>query len=134
MRIKMLGTLLFLVGCSKPSVDPEPTGDASSDASDPVDTDSSDEGGTSGPTDTSTGGEDTAVAEGGEGSGEEGSEEGGETSGSETGGEDTGGSPVEMMADFQLEDLNPTSPRYGEVVSPRDYMEEVSGWYFIKGS
>jgi hypothetical protein len=32
--------------------------------------------------------------------------------------------------DFQLADLNPTSPRYGDQVSPRDYLEAVSGWYF----
>lgn len=34
------------------------------------------------------------------------------------------------MPDFELTDLNPTSPRFGEVVSPRDYLQEVSGWYF----
>jgi hypothetical protein len=39
-----------------------------------------------------------------------------------------------MVADFSLEDLNPESPRFGEMISPRDYIEEVSGWYFIKGS
>ena len=31
---------------------------------------------------------------------------------------------------FTLEDRNPTSPRYGRAVSPRDYLEKVSGWYF----
>lgn len=34
------------------------------------------------------------------------------------------------MPDFELTDLNPTSPRFGEVVSPRDYLQKVSGWYF----
>ncbi len=34
------------------------------------------------------------------------------------------------MPDFDLADLNPTSPRFGEVVSPRDYLQQVSGWYF----
>lgn len=31
---------------------------------------------------------------------------------------------------FSLSDLNETSPRAGEVVSPRDYLQRVSGWYF----
>jgi hypothetical protein len=34
------------------------------------------------------------------------------------------------MPDFDLADLNPSSSRYGEVVSPRDYLQQVSGWYF----
>ena len=37
------------------------------------------------------------------------------------------GSP---MADFQLEDVNPASARFGEMVSPRDYLSQVSAWYF----
>ncbi len=37
----------------------------------------------------------------------------------------------EKVADFVLEDLNPTSPRFGDALSPRDYLGEVSGWYFI---
>ncbi len=32
--------------------------------------------------------------------------------------------------DFSLEDVNPTSPTYGQVVSPRDLLETVTGWYF----
>ena len=32
--------------------------------------------------------------------------------------------------DFLLSDVNTTSPRSGESVSPRDYLEAVSGWYF----
>lgn len=32
--------------------------------------------------------------------------------------------------DFSLEDENPASLRYGQQVSPRDYLEQVSGWYF----
>ena len=35
-----------------------------------------------------------------------------------------------MAPDFALVDQNPNSPRFGEVVSPRDYLEQVSGWYF----
>ena len=36
----------------------------------------------------------------------------------------------EARPDFYLEDVNPSSPRMGEQVSPRDYLEKVSGWYF----
>ncbi len=34
------------------------------------------------------------------------------------------------VSDFGLEDVNATSPRVGQVVSPRDYLQKVSGWYF----
>ncbi len=48
---------------------------------------------------------------------------------------DSGGSAgtpeMGLVADFSLEDLNPGSVRAGEAVSPRDYLERVSGWYFI---
>ncbi len=37
----------------------------------------------------------------------------------------------EPLPDFVLEDINHNSDRYGEGVSPRDYTEQVSGWYFI---
>ncbi len=47
---------------------------------------------------------------------------------------DTGGDTgfaFTIVPDFALEDLNPGSVRYGQVVSPRDYLEQTSGWYFI---
>jgi hypothetical protein len=34
------------------------------------------------------------------------------------------------MPDFQLVDLNPESPRYQQSISPRDYLRQVSAWYF----
>jgi len=34
------------------------------------------------------------------------------------------------VANFQLPDVNPKSPRYGTDVSPRDYLLQVSGYYF----
>jgi hypothetical protein len=37
----------------------------------------------------------------------------------------------DQAADFLLADVNSASPRYGELVSPRDYLQQVSGWYFI---
>lgn len=48
---------------------------------------------------------------------------------------DTGdGLSDDAVPDFLLADLNPSSPRCGQMVSPRDYLEEVSGWYFIHAS
>lgn len=32
--------------------------------------------------------------------------------------------------DFSLPDVNPNSPSAGTSVSPRDYLQQVSGWYF----
>lgn len=32
--------------------------------------------------------------------------------------------------DFSLLDVNPNSESHGQPVSPRDYLERVSGWYF----
>jgi hypothetical protein len=34
------------------------------------------------------------------------------------------------VLDFALQDHNETSPRYGDMVSPRDYLNMVSAWYF----
>lgn len=34
------------------------------------------------------------------------------------------------MPDFSLTDVNPNSPTSGQAVSPRDYLEQVSAWYF----
>ena len=39
--------------------------------------------------------------------------------------------PDDPMPEFQLVDLNPGSSRAGQTISPRDYLEQVSGWYFI---
>lgn len=34
------------------------------------------------------------------------------------------------MPDFSLKDVNATSPTYNQQVSPRDYLQQVSAWYF----
>jgi hypothetical protein len=34
------------------------------------------------------------------------------------------------LPDFQLPDENPNSPRFGQVISPRQYQEQVSAYYF----
>ncbi|MGC6507320.1 MAG: putative metal-binding motif-containing protein [Myxococcota bacterium] len=42
----------------------------------------------------------------------------------------TDGPIINMMSDFNLMDVNPYSATYGQYYSPRDYLQEVSGWYF----
>lgn len=42
----------------------------------------------------------------------------------------TAGSTAEQVADFNLQDTNDESPRFGDVVSPRDYVLQVCGFYF----
>lgn len=36
-----------------------------------------------------------------------------------------------QMPDFQLVDDNLNSPLFGTTISPREYLQQVSGWYFI---
>jgi len=36
----------------------------------------------------------------------------------------------EMVPDFALQDVNSISATYGQLVSPRDYLQQVSAWYF----
>ena len=44
----------------------------------------------------------------------------------------TASSPLdgEAVPEFELVDLNPTSPTAGEVISPSDFRGQVSAWYF----
>ncbi|MBI5866309.1 MAG: hypothetical protein HZB38_17700 [Planctomycetes bacterium] len=45
----------------------------------------------------------------------------------------TGANPngdSDAMPDFTLTDANPNSARFNESVSPRDYLGDVSAWYF----
>lgn len=37
----------------------------------------------------------------------------------------------EPVAEFSLLDVNPTSPRFNESVSPSDYSGQTTAWYFI---
>jgi hypothetical protein len=37
---------------------------------------------------------------------------------------------AEIVPDFGLVDVNPTSSTYDQAVSPRDYLGQVSAWYF----
>ncbi len=40
------------------------------------------------------------------------------------------GSLADPVRDFSVVDANTTSPRYGTACSPRDYLHQVSGYYF----
>lgn len=44
-----------------------------------------------------------------------------------------GGNPNsvgDVVSDFSVVDVNPSSARYQEAVSPRDYLGGISAWYF----
>jgi len=40
------------------------------------------------------------------------------------------GEDVGVMPAFSLVDVNPTSPTFNTSVSPRDYLQQVSAYYF----
>lgn len=42
----------------------------------------------------------------------------------------TTGAPALPAPDWMLQDVNPESATHDQPVSPRDYLEKVSGWYF----
>ena len=48
--------------------------------------------------------------------------------------DDSGTSSEHVVLDFSLPDANPSSVSFGQPVSPRDYLNQVSGWYFIKAT
>lgn len=115
-------TFLFGLACTSPEKGAPETGQAadSTDTGPAVDC-QADTGGTETGAPNESG-DSSALAESGETASPDTATETGDTSA------DTA-EPV-MVADFSLTDINPSSPRCGEVVSPRDYLEQVSGWYF----
>lgn len=133
-------TLILALGC----VAPEPkdpvadsgrdTGhadsggpDSAADTAHTGDTAVVDSGDTGAPDTAHTG--DTAIADSGDTAPDTASDSGSDTAIDTADTGDTGVSAL-AVADFSLPDLNPTSSRYGELVSPRDYLEQASGWYF----
>jgi hypothetical protein len=36
----------------------------------------------------------------------------------------------DALSDFSVSDVNPASARYEELISPRDYLGQISAWYF----
>ena len=53
-------------------------------------------------------------------------------------GEPDSGDPLEptehSVFDFAYPDANISSSTFGQPVAPRDYMQQISGWYFIKAT
>ncbi len=48
---------------------------------------------------------------------------------------DAGGTQTtDQLPDFALVDMNDTSATSGDAVSPRDFLQKVSGWYFTHAS
>ena len=43
-------------------------------------------------------------------------------------------SATAIVRNFSLPDENPGSATFGQLISPRDYMQQISGWYFIKAT
>jgi hypothetical protein len=41
---------------------------------------------------------------------------------------------LNAVPDFSLADINPNSITMGQDISPRDYLQQISGWYFIKST
>lgn len=52
------------------------------------------------------------------------------STGGSSGEESSTGEPIGPAPDFGLIDVNPSSASFEQPVSPRDYLERVSGWYF----
>lgn len=97
--------LLCVAACTPESEDPDttdlpPSGDADTDTDADADSDSDTDTDADADTDADT---DTAT---------------------------TDTAPRVPAADFSLNDENPTSPSFGQAVSPRDHLQKVSGWYF----
>ncbi len=40
------------------------------------------------------------------------------------------GAALDLIPDFTLNDVNPTSPTFDQAVSPRGHIGTVTGWYF----
>ena len=127
--------LTILIGCqfgnyktenSNKSPKNEPIGQV-----DPVDTAQADSGGVESPSDTGVSSSDSAVGDIDSASGDTDSADIDSGKESDTAVDDRVGT---LVSDFELPDQNPHSPKYEDLISPRDYMGQVSGWYFIKAT
>lgn len=75
------------------------------------------------------GGSTGGAATGGDSTSAGGTSAGGTSAGGTSAG-GTGGAVAQMVPDFSLVDVNPSSMSSGQPVSPRDYLLRVSAWYF----
>ena len=48
--------------------------------------------------------------------------------------DNTTGPVLNAVPNFTLPDTNPSSPTVGQTISPSDYLQQISGWYFIKST
>jgi len=112
------------------SVDTDTSDTGSDTDTDSVDTDT---GSVDTDTDTDTGSTDTGITD--TGSMDTGIADTGSDTGTDTG-SDTGsvGLGANAVADFSLIDVNLASSTAGQNISPRDYLQQISGWYFIKAT
>lgn len=60
--------------------------------------------------------------------------QGGTGASSGQGGLGQGGQGLGPVPDFSLLDVNETSPTHDTRVSPRDYLDQVSAWYFAEAT
>ena len=123
-----MNLLIFISfwGCAEKNTDTPPpdSGIVIGPPPEPEDTAVADTAEDTGIEDTSiedTGSDDTAIADSAEDTAVEPSQE------------DTSVQAVQMP-DFSLPDVNPYSPSLGTIISVRDQMESISGWYFIKAT
>ena len=125
MRRTPLACLLFLLACAE---GPDPASPVSGGA-DGTDGTSASDGTADGSDGTSAS---DGTADGSDGTAADGSDG---TDGAADGSDGTLPDVSEnAVADFSLEDMNPSSLTYGRPVSPRDTLEAVSGWYFVHAS
>jgi len=144
MKISSLCTLLgilspiaFAIGCGEDK--PADTATREVDDTEPTDTNDTSESdtdtGSSNDTGADTGSEDTGLDTGLPDTGTDTAVDTGDTD--DTGIVDTGattGPGVNAVPDFLLADINPNSSTLGQNISPRDYLQQISGWYFIKST
>ena len=132
-----LSPIVFAVGCGED----KPLDTATSEVADTNTADTTDTDDTNDTGDTDTATSDTDVdSDSGEtnqdtdtGSSDTGTDtDTGDTDNLDTG--STTGPGANAVPDFLLADINPNSSTLGQTISPRDYLQQISGWYFIKST
>lgn len=137
----LLYTSLLITGCGEEekTTDTGVSDTNTTDTADTQDTNDSEDTSDSGTTDTGftdTGSSDTGTTDSADtGVVDSGVVDSGDSGDSgDTGDTENIGPGPNAVVDFSLPDTNPQSPTVGQTVSPRDYLQQVSGWYFIKAT